>query len=102
MYPKIKSSGQQRVELNEEILKKVLKRISSGRISEVADDIGLPYDLVYNLLHGRINSLSAKNYKLIFGEAPPKQAVKRVDSAYFREMVRLWLFLNGDVSEADV
>ena len=102
MYPKIKSSGQQRVELNEEILKKVLKRISSGRISEVADDIGLPYDLVYNLLHGRINSLSAKNYKLIFGEAPPKQAVKRVDSAYFREMVQLWLFLNGDVSEADL
>ena len=102
MYSKIKSSGQQRVELNEEILRKILKRISSGRVSEVADDIGLPYDLVYNLVHGRINSLSGKNYKLIFGEEPPKQAVKRVNGAYFREMVQLWLFLNEDVSEADL
>jgi hypothetical protein len=102
MYSKIKSSVQQRVELNEEILKKILKRISSGRISEVADDIGLPYDLAYNLVHGRINSLSAENYKLIFGEAPPKQAIKRVSGGYFKEMVKLWLFLNDDVSEADL
>ena len=92
MYSKIKSSGQQRVELNEEILKKMLKRISIGRVSEVADDIGLPYDLVYNLVHGRINSLSTDNYKLIFGEAPPDQAVKRVRGEYFREMVKLWLY----------
>lgn len=89
MYSKIKSSGQQRVELNEEILKKILKVISSGRVSEVANDVGLPYDLVYNLVHGRINSLSAENYKLIFGEEPPTQAVKRVNGAYFREMVQL-------------
>ncbi|MBW2490392.1 MAG: hypothetical protein JRE65_04520 [Deltaproteobacteria bacterium] len=102
MYSKIKSSGRQRVELNEEILKKILKRISSGRISEMADDIGLPYDLIYNLVHGRINSLSAENYKLIFGEEPPKQAVKRVDGSYFRKMVQLWLYLNDDVSEADL
>ena len=102
MYSKIKLSGQQRVELNEEILKKILKRISSGRVTEVADDIGLPYDLVYNLVHGRINSLSAENYKFIFGEEPPNQAVKRVNGAYFREMVQLWLFLNDDVSEADL
>lgn len=102
MYSKIKSSVEQRVELNEEILKKILKRISSGRISEVADDIGLPYDLAYNLVHGRINSLSAENYKLIFGEEPPKQAIKRVNGTYFKEMVKLWLFLNDDVSEADL
>lgn len=102
MYSKIKSPGQQRVELNEDILKKIIKRISSGRVSEVADDIGLPYDLVYNLVHGRINSLSAENYKLIFGEEPPKQAVKRVNGAYFREMVHLWLFFNDDASEADL
>ena len=87
MYSKIKSSEHRRVELNEEILKKILKRISSGRVSEVADDIGLPYDLVYNLVHGRINSLSAENYKLIFGEEPPKQAIKRVNGKYFRESI---------------
>jgi hypothetical protein len=102
MYSKIKSSIQQRVQLNEEILKKILKRISSGRVSEVADEIGLPYDLAYNLVHGRISSLSEENYKLIFGEDPPKQAVNRVNGAYFKEMVQLWLFLNEDVSEADL
>jgi hypothetical protein len=102
MYSKIKSSIQQRVQLNEEILKKILKRISSGRVSEVADEIGLPYDLAYNLVHGRISSLSEENYKLIFGEDPPKQSVKRVSGAYFKEMVQLWLFLNEDVSEADL
>lgn len=102
MYSKIKLSGQRRVELTEEILKKILKRISIGRVSEVADDIGLPYDLLYNLVHGRINSLSAENYKLIFGEEPPNQAVKRVNGGYFRDMVQLWLFFNDDVSEADL
>lgn len=39
---------------------------------------------------------------MIFGEEPPNQAVRRVSGAYFREMVQLWLFLNGDVSEADL
>ncbi len=102
MYSKMKSLVQQRVELSEEILRKILKKISSGRVSELANDIGLPYDLVYNLVHGRINSLSAENYMLIFGEEPPKNAVKRVNGAYFRGMVQLWLYLNVDVSEADL
>jgi hypothetical protein len=102
MYSKIKSSGRQRVELSKKILQKILERISSGRVSELADDIGLPYDLVYNLVHGRINSVSAENYKLIFGEEPPYQVVKRVDGTYFREMVRLWLYLHADDSEADL
>jgi hypothetical protein len=102
MYSKFRSSGKQRVELSKKILQKILERISSGRVSELADDIGLPYDLVYNLVHGRINSISTEHYKLIFGEEPPYQAVKRVDGTYFREMVRLWLYLHADDSEADL
>ena len=42
MYSKKKSSRQQRVELSKKILQKILERISSGRVSELADDIGLP------------------------------------------------------------
>lgn len=102
MYSKPKSFGRQRVELNKKILQKILERVSSGRVAELADDIGLPYDLVYNLVHGRINSISTENYKLIFGEDPPYQAVKRVDGTYFRDMVRLWLYLHPDESEADL
>jgi hypothetical protein len=102
MYSKLKSSGRQRVELSKKVLQKILERVSNGRVSELADDIGLPYDLVYNLVHGRINSISTENYKLIFGEDPPYQAVRRVDGTYFRDMVRLWLYLHADDSEADL
>lgn len=102
MYSKMKDSAQERVELNEEILNKILRKISSGRISELANDTGLSYDLLYNLVHGRINSLSTENYSLILGEDPPGKALKRVDGAYFRELVQLWLYLNSDVSEADL
>lgn len=102
MYSKPKSFGRQRVELSKKILQKILERVSSGRVSELAEDIGLPYDLLYNLVHGRINSISTENYKLIFGEDPPYQAVKRVDGTYFRAMVRLWLYLHPDDSEADL
>lgn len=102
MYPIMKSTDQQKVELSEQILKNFLKRISNGKVSELAKDLGLPYELVYNLVHGRINSLSADNYKIIFGEEPPYQALKRVDGAYFRGMVRLWLYLNDDATKADL
>jgi hypothetical protein len=71
-------------------------------VSELAKDLGLPYELVYNLIHGRINSLSSENYKIIFGEEPPYQALKRVDGAYFRGMVRLWLYLNDDETKEDL
>ena len=102
MYLKMKSSGQKRVKLSEQILNNLLKRISNGRVSELASDMGLPYGLAYNLVRGRIKSLSLDNYKLIFREEPPYQTLKRVDGAYFRGMVRLWLYLNDDVTEADL
>ncbi|UCD31534.1 MAG: hypothetical protein JSV38_12165 [Desulfobacterales bacterium] len=96
------SFDQQRVEISDQILKNFLRRISHGKISELANDIGLPYGMVYNLIYGRIKSLSAQDYKLIFGENPPDQSLTRVDGAYFRQMVRLWLYLNDDVTEADL
>ena len=102
MYLKMKSSGQQRVKLSEQILNNLLKRISNGRVSELARDMGLPYGLAYNLVRGRIKSLSLDSYKLIFREEPPYQNLTRVDGAYFRGMVRLWLYLNDDVTEADL
>lgn len=92
----------ERVQLNEYILKNFLKKVSYGRVSELASDMGLPYGLVYNLVHGRINSLSAENYKLIFGEEPPTQASKKVDGTYFRDLVRLWRYLNYGATVASL
>ncbi len=102
MYSKMKSLDQQRVELSKQMLNNLLKIVSGGMISELSNDMGLPYGLVYNIIHGRIKSLSAENYKLIFGEEPPYQALKRVDGEYFRGMVRLWVYLNDDITEADL
>jgi hypothetical protein len=88
-----------RIELTQQIRKHFLKNILKNRtIAEFSKNRGLSYTLIYNLAHGRINSLSADNYKIIFGEEPPYQALKRVDGAYFRGMVRLWLYLNDDAT----
>jgi len=94
-------TDQRRIHITEEMLQKFFN-IFKGAVSGFASDKGLPYQLVYNLAHGRIKSVSAKDYKTIFGEKPPYQETQRVDGKYFRGMVRLWLFLNGDTTQKDI
>jgi hypothetical protein len=84
------------------MLNQFFENIFQGRVSKFSKDRGLSYTLVYNLAHGRIRSLSARDYKIIFGEDPPLQETERVDGGYFRRMVKLWLFLNDDDTEADL
>jgi len=102
MFPKTEISNQPRIQLTEQILKKIFKRIFKGKISDLATDKDLPYTLVYNLTHGRIKSLSDQDYRIIFGEEPTYQETDRIDGEYFRGMVRLWLFLNDEVTEASL
>ena len=102
MFSKIEISNQPRIQLTEKILKDFFKRVFNGNISDLANDKDLPYTLVYNLTHGRIKSLSDKDYRTIFGEEPPYQDTDRIDGAYFRGMVRLWLFLNEEITEASL
>jgi hypothetical protein len=97
-----KSSGETRVQLTEQIFEKLLRDIYKGDVSELSSEKGLPYALVYNLVHGRIDSLSAKDYRIIFGEEPPRECLTKVDGRFFREMVNLWLYLNEDVSKAEL
>jgi hypothetical protein len=93
---------QRRVELTQEIMNHFFEKVFQGEVSEFSAHKGLPYSLVYNLVHGRINSLSAVDYRRIFGENPPEQEAKRVNAEFFRGMVRLWLFLNEGVTERDL
>ena len=93
---------QRRIELTGEILKNFFDQIFSGEVAEFCAYKGLPYGLVYNLVHGRIASISAADYRRIFGEDPPEQEPKRVPGEYFRGMVRLWLFLNEEGTEKDL
>jgi hypothetical protein len=88
--------------LTEEILESFLGEVFKGNISALAREKGLPYTLVYNLIYGRIRSLSYEDYRMLFGEEPPPQDPNRVDGHYFRGMVRLWLFLNDGISQADL
>jgi hypothetical protein len=93
---------QKRIELTQKIMNHFFEKVFEGEVSEFSAHKGLPYSLVYNLVHGRINSLSAADYRRIFGEDPPEQEPKRVNGDYFRGLVRLWLFLNERVTEKDL
>ena len=100
MQKKLQHTPPSRIKLTESLLKKFFNNIYRGKISELSSDRGLSYTLVYNLVHGRIGSLSARDFKIIFGEDPPFQEFGRVEGGYFRGMVKLWVYLNSDVTEA--
>jgi hypothetical protein len=102
MHSRVEKPHPQRITLTDGIRRIFFDEIYPGTVSELATVKGLSYNLVYNLVHGRIHSLSKSDYRRIFGEDPPNQVPKRVDGASFRDMVRLWLFLNDDVTESDL
>jgi hypothetical protein len=93
---------QSRIELTRNIMERFHEEIFEGDVSEFSAHKGLPYSLIYNLVHGRINSLSAADYRRIFGESPPDQETERVSGEYFRGLVRLWLFLNDHATKKDL
>jgi hypothetical protein len=93
---------QRRIELTGEILRHFFNDVFRGEVAEFSAHKKLPYGLIYNLVHGRISSISAADYRRVFGENPPEQEPKRVNGKYFRGMVRLWLFLNDGITEKDL
>jgi len=98
----IEKPDQYRVHITEEIFSQFFLHILKGTVSEFAHEKRLPYSLVYNLVHGRVKSISARDYKRIFGENPPDGQLGRVDGKYFRDMIRLWLFLNHNAKKKDL
>jgi len=100
MYLEEKNAYQPRVKLTKKMLRMFFENVYQGSVSELSGKTGLPYNLLYNLAHGRISSLSVENYRTIFDEDPPYQRQKKVGGAYFRGMVRLWIYLNNQATEA--
>jgi hypothetical protein len=88
-----------RVRLTPKILDYFFEHVFEGKVSTLSTEKGLPYTLIYNLVHGRVESLSAADYRRLFGEDPPYQEPVRVDGDLFRQMVKLWLFLNEEETE---
>jgi hypothetical protein len=100
---KHKISPTPRIGVTRQIGKHFLENILKNRsIAEFSKNRGLSYTLIYNLAHGRIDSLSARNYKTIFREEPPPQKPERVDGTYFRAMKALWIFLNDEITKSDL
>lgn len=80
-----------------------LARIHAGdAVPMLTKRSGLPYMLVYNVVHGRVKSISDRHYRMLFGEPPPHRHLQKVDGSLFRQMARLWLFLNDDLTQSDL
>lgn len=91
-----------RVELTASMLKRLNEIMMGTSVAALAKRTGLPYLLIYNIVHTRVRSLSTRNYRIIFGESPPAQKQTKTDGTHFREMVALWLFLNDDATKSDL
>lgn len=91
-----------RIKLTEKIHRQLIEQIYQGSVSELAKRARLPYQLVYNIVHRRVHSISARHYRMLFGQSPPRQNVFKVDATYFREMADLWLYLMGTVTRSDL
>jgi hypothetical protein len=98
----LKAHDAPRVEITKEIRDRLFAGDLKGEVSELSAHTGLPYGLIYNLVRGRIHSLSVAEYRRIFGETPPDKEHRRVRGDYFRGMVRLWMFLNQGITEKDL
>jgi hypothetical protein len=98
----LKAHDASRVEITKDARERLIGGELKGEVPELSAHTGLPYSLIYNLVRGRIHSLSAAEYRRVFGEAPPDELTGRVKGAYFRGMVRLWMFLNQGITEKDL
>ncbi len=91
-----------RVELTEDIYVRFFEDVYQGSVTELRKRSGLSYRLIYNIVNRRVKSISARQYRVLFGELPPVQNFQKVDGTFFRHMVELWLYLNDHASKSDL
>ncbi|MDJ0781566.1 MAG: hypothetical protein QNJ22_06315 [Desulfosarcinaceae bacterium] len=91
-----------RVKLTPRIRAAFQERLSATTISALARETGIPYIRVYNIMKNRVASVSERHYRLLMRDTPPRQKPVRIDATVFRRLVRLWRFLNPEVSKADL
>lgn len=83
-----------RIEITDEMRMRLAKDNGQLTITDLARRSGLPYGLVYNIVHKRVNSISVRHFRRLFQTSVPQQHPEKVEGAYFRKMVDLWLYLN--------
>ncbi len=89
-----------RIELTNQDLQRFSDTVFSQSIPTLVKRTGLSYMLIYNVAHRRVKSISDRNYRILFGEAPPARLANKVHGQAFRAMVELWLFLNDGVTKS--
>lgn len=99
---KRKQSPKPRVPITGRELERLFQIHGAASVSALAKRSGLSYQMVYNLVHGRLASLSNRHYLALFGQPAPRQAPLKVDGSAFRAMADLWLFLNNGASKSDL
>ncbi len=91
-----------RIVLTERDLKHLVDIHGTDSVAVLAKQTGLPYLMVYNILNRRVMSVSDRHYRILFQRKPPAQAPLKVDGTAFREMAKLWLYLNEGLTQADL
>lgn len=91
-----------RIELTDQIENRFKESVFNRNVTDLVKRTRLPYMLVYNVVHRRVKSVSQRNYRILFREDPAPQSSSKVDGTLFRNMVRLWRYLNGDQSIAEL
>lgn len=91
-----------RIDISEKDLKRLFEIHGTASPAVLAKRTGLPYMLVYNILKGRVDTVSNRHYTMLYGSAAPPREALKVDGDTFRVMVELWLFLNDDLTKADL
>lgn len=91
-----------RISLTERAIAELFTTHDTQSPARLAKRTGLPYMQIYNIIHRRVRSVSNRIYLQLFGKPPPVQDALKVDGAFFRALVDLWLFLDGKTSKADL
>lgn len=91
-----------RVTLADSDIKDLLDKNGSDSVAELAQRTGLPYMLVYNVVHRRVLTVSHRHYRILFGRTAPLRDALKVDGTQFRAMSDLWIFLNDGLTRADL
>lgn len=91
-----------RVTITEQMLQHLRTMYPDNTASSLAKSSRLPYALVYNILHRRVRSLSARHYRMLFNAPPPRQTDGKVDGTYFRKLVALWLYLDDSATKTSL
>lgn len=91
-----------RIEITDEMRMHLSKDNEQITLTDLARRSGLPYGVVYNIVHKRVNSISVRHFRKLFQTSVPQKLPEKVDGTYFRKMVDLWLYLNRGATKSNL